>query len=63
VSWRAFDSVVALVGLSYEQFTLGYSYDAGVSQLASYNSGSHEILLGLRLKKKAQVVCPDNKFW
>jgi type IX secretion system PorP/SprF family membrane protein len=62
VSWRAFDSVVALVGLSYEQFTLGYAYDAGLSQLAGYHGGSHEILVGLRLKKKAQEVC-INKFW
>ena len=62
VSWRAFDSAVALVGVSYEQFTLGYSYDAGLSGLAGYHGGSHEVLLGLRLKKKAQVVC-TNKFW
>jgi type IX secretion system PorP/SprF family membrane protein len=62
VSWRAFDSVVALVGLSYEQFTLGYAYDAGTSELAGYHGGSHEVLLGLRLKKKAQEVC-INKFW
>lgn len=62
VSWRAFDSAVAMVGLSYEQFTLGYSYDAGLSELAAYHGGSHEILLGLRLKKKAQVVC-TNRFW
>ena len=61
-SWRAFDSAVGMVGISYEQFTLGYSYDAGLSSLASYNSGSHEVLLGLRLKKKAQVVC-TNRFW
>ena len=61
-SWRAFDSVVAMAGLSYEQFTLGYSYDAGLSQLAGYNGGSHEILIGLRLKKKEQEVC-INKFW
>lgn len=61
-SWRAFDSVVGMVGLSYEQFTLGYSYDAGLSQLAGYNGGSHEILIGLRLKKKNQEVC-INKFW
>jgi type IX secretion system PorP/SprF family membrane protein len=61
-SWRAFDSVVAMVGLSYDQFTVGYSYDAGTSQLAGYNGGSHEILVGLRLKKKAQEVC-INKFW
>jgi type IX secretion system PorP/SprF family membrane protein len=62
VSWRALDSVVGMVGLSYEQFTVGYSYDASTSQLAGYNSGSHEILVGLRLKKKAQEVCV-NKFW
>ncbi|HEX8504943.1 MAG TPA: type IX secretion system membrane protein PorP/SprF [Hymenobacter sp.] len=61
-SWRAFDSAVAMVGLSYEQFTLGYSYDAGLSELAGYHGGSHEVLLGLRLKKKAQVVC-TNRFW
>ncbi len=61
-SWRAFDAVVAMAGISYEQFTLGYSYDAGLSELAGYHSGSHEILVGLRLKKKAQVVC-TNKFW
>ncbi|TGD78424.1 PorP/SprF family type IX secretion system membrane protein [Hymenobacter wooponensis] len=62
VSWRAFDSFVGMVGLSYEQLTVGYSYDAGLSQLAGYHGGSHEILLGLRLKKKAQVVC-TNRFW
>ena len=61
-SWRALDAIVVLAGLSYEQFTIGYSYDAGLSQLADYHSGSHEILVGLRLKKKAQVVC-TNKFW
>ena len=61
-SWRAFDSAIAMVGITYEQFTLGYSYDAGLSELANYNAGSHEVLLGLRLKKKAQVVC-TNKFW
>jgi hypothetical protein len=27
-SWRAFDSVVGMVGISYEQLTVGYSYDA-----------------------------------
>ncbi|WP_324670952.1 type IX secretion system membrane protein PorP/SprF [Hymenobacter sp. GOD-10R] len=63
VSWRAFDSAIAMVGLSYEQFMLGYSYDAGTSELSGYHHGSHEVLLGLRLKKRAQAVCPPNKFW
>ena len=61
-SWRALDAVVAMVGVNYEQFTIGYSYDAGTSQLAGYNGGSHEVLIGLRLKKKNQEVCV-NKFW
>ena len=61
-SWRATDAVVGMVGVNYEQFTLGYSYDAGLSELAGYHGGSHEVLLGLRLKKKAQVVC-TNRFW
>ncbi|RZK96626.1 MAG: type IX secretion system membrane protein PorP/SprF, partial [Hymenobacter sp.] len=42
-SWRAFDAVVAMAGISYEQFTLGYSYDAGLSELAGYHGGSHEV--------------------
>ena len=62
MSWRAFDAVVAMVGVSYERVTLGYSYDAGLSELAGYHGGSHEVLLGLRLKKKAQEVCVS-KFW
>lgn len=62
VSWRAFDSFVGMVGLSYEQLTVGYSYDAGLSELNTYHGGSHEVIVGLRLKKKAQVVC-TNRFW
>jgi type IX secretion system PorP/SprF family membrane protein len=61
-SWRAFDSFVGMVGISYEQLTLGYSYDAGLSELTGYHGGSHEVLVGLRLKKKAQTVC-TNRFW
>jgi len=62
-SVRAFDSVVALFGLNINEFsTLGYSYDAGMSKITGYHMGSHEVLLGLRVKKKAKVVCTD-KFW
>ncbi len=37
--WRAFNSAVAMVGLSYEQYTLGYYYDAGLSELAGTMPG------------------------
>ncbi|SET39222.1 PorP/SprF family type IX secretion system membrane protein [Hymenobacter actinosclerus] len=62
VSWRTKDAVVAMVGFNYEQLAVGYSYDTGISRLTGYHGGSHEILVGLRLKKKAQVVC-TNRFW
>ena len=62
-SLRAFDSVVALFGVNLtENVSLGYSYDAGISGLAGYHWGSHEVLLGLKLKKKPKVVCTD-RFW
>jgi type IX secretion system PorP/SprF family membrane protein len=35
-----------------EAFRVGYSYDYSVSRLRSYESGSHEITLGLTLSKK-----------
>lgn len=59
VSWRLNDAAVAMVGFNYEQLALSYSYDTGASRLANYHSGSHEVLLGLRIKKKKQVVCID----
>lgn len=59
VSYRLNDAAVAMVGFNYEQLAVGYSYDVGVSRLGPYHSGSHEILIGLRIKKKAQVVCID----
>jgi type IX secretion system PorP/SprF family membrane protein len=62
-SLRAFDSVVALFGLNFtDHSSLSYSYDAGTSRLNGYQWGSHEVLLGLRLKRKAKVVCND-RFW
>ena len=63
-SWRAFDSIVALIGVNMNEYSsLSYSYDAGISKLAGYHNGSHEVLLSLRVKKKARVVCTTDRFW
>lgn len=35
-------------------FHLQYAYDVGAGSFARYNSGIHEVILGLRLKKKNQ---------
>ena len=62
-SWRATDALIALVGVNFSTYgSLSYSYDASVSKLASYQWGSHEVLLSLKLKKKPKVVCTD-RFW
>lgn len=62
-SWRATDSFIGMVGVNFGDFgSLSYSYDASTSQIASYQSGSHEVLLGLKLKKRPRPACPD-PFW
>jgi type IX secretion system PorP/SprF family membrane protein len=62
-SWRATNAFVGMVGINFSSYgSLSYSYDASTSQLAAYQSGSHEVLLGLKLKKKSKEVCPD-RFW
>jgi len=55
-SYRTFDSMSALVGYSFEEKVFfGYSYDFTFSDLKNYNSGTHEVMLGVRFastKKK-----------
>ncbi|MDR1055059.1 MAG: type IX secretion system membrane protein PorP/SprF [Prevotellaceae bacterium] len=46
------ESVIGMVGLFITDFLrLGYSYDFNVGALKKYSSGSHEIMLSLRLSK------------
>ena len=59
-SYRANDkleseSVVAMLGLYITDFLrLGYAYDLNVGDIGSYSSGSHEIMLGFRIKPKTR---------
>lgn len=50
-SYRVNDAVVGMLGIIIKQkFKVGYSYDITTSDLSAYNSGSHEITLGINLK-------------
>lgn len=51
---RAVDALALVLGFKYKGFQLIYSYDANVSYLTKFNTGSHEISLSYRypLKKK-----------
>jgi type IX secretion system PorP/SprF family membrane protein len=52
VSYRTQDAVVALLGTQFkEQYQFSYSYDITVSKLRPYSAGSHEIMLGFRVKQ------------
>ena len=49
LSYRLSDAVSILLGYIYdEKFYFGYAYDIGINELRSYNSGSHEIMIGYR---------------
>ncbi|WKN30419.1 type IX secretion system membrane protein PorP/SprF [Porifericola rhodea] len=49
INWRTQDSIDLLLGLQpTRQIYIGYAYDYGISSLADYHSGSHEILLSYR---------------
>ena len=49
VSFRTSDAVALLVGYIHKnKYYFGYSYDISINEIRKYNSGSHEIMLGVR---------------
>jgi type IX secretion system PorP/SprF family membrane protein len=49
ISYRTGDAVSVLLGYSYdERIYFGYSYDITLSDLRTYNTGTHEIMFGFR---------------
>ena len=51
VSYRHQDAIVAMFGIKYNEYAFGYSYDATLSDLRNFSSGSHELTLTLLLNK------------
>ena len=61
--WRRQDAVVLLAGILIDnRWEIGYSYDITTSNLRKFSYGSHEIMLGLRMSRDPNVICPSN-FW
>lgn len=50
VGYRWKDAISAMVGATYRNFFLGYSYDYPLSAIGKVSSGSHEIVAGYQLK-------------
>lgn len=60
VSYRHKDAVAALAGLNVNYLLdVGYSYDLTTSALNNVSSGSHEIILGFKLRNKTRMLCPQ----
>ncbi|WP_026462567.1 PorP/SprF family type IX secretion system membrane protein [Adhaeribacter aquaticus] len=58
-SYRNKDSFSVLAGVYLNQLLdLSYAYDINTSNLGVANSGSHEVVVGLKLFNKGRVICP-----
>jgi type IX secretion system PorP/SprF family membrane protein len=63
VSYRRDDAVVGLVGVTAKKLIdIGYAYDFTTSAVKQFSSGTHEIMLGLRLPNH-QHHPPPAQFW
>ena len=51
VSYRFRDAIALMVGARVGPVRIGYSYDITTSALSKYNSGSHELFLGIDILK------------
>lgn len=62
LSYRNVDALAALFKINFlDYFFLGYAYDMNTSKLRSYNSGSHELSLGIytcQQSDRAVDTCP-----
>lgn len=59
-SYRHKESVAIMAGVNISYLMdLSYSYDALVSPLGTTNTGSHEIVLGFKLRNTSKIICPQ----
>jgi type IX secretion system PorP/SprF family membrane protein len=52
IGYRYQDAFCIMIGTTYNNFSLGYSYDVTTSKLRNYSTGTHEVVLGYRFRKE-----------
>ncbi len=63
VSYRLQDAVVAMAGVNIKKiFDVAYAFDFTTSDIRNYSSGTHEVIVGLRLPNH-QHHAPPTVFW
>ena len=60
IGYRTSVGLIARAGIQVQDlFFIGYAYETPMSNIASYSSGSHEILLGIKFCKKKPKTIPE----
>lgn len=60
ITYRHKESVAAMAGININHLLdLAYSYDAGTSPLGQAHAGSHEVVLGFKLRNSRKIICPE----
>jgi type IX secretion system PorP/SprF family membrane protein len=49
LSYRTNNSIIAMIGVRFDNVFFGYSFDWALSDIAHYNYGSHEITLAVKM--------------
>ncbi|MEO8761500.1 MAG: type IX secretion system membrane protein PorP/SprF [Bacteroidia bacterium] len=61
-NYRTNDAVSAIMGYMFKNWLMvGYSYDYSITPIRKYNSGTHEIMLGLRFLPPKKKITDDSK--
>lgn len=56
LSYRSQDAVVVMLGMDYENYSFGYSFDRTISDINSYTVGSHGIMITYKIGKKVKTI-------
>tara|TARA_B100001057_G_C22839915_1_gene946659 strand:- start:1114 stop:2526 length:1413 start_codon:yes stop_codon:yes gene_type:complete len=60
IGYRTSVGLIARAGIEVQDlFFIGYAYETPMSNIASYSSGSHEIILGIKFCKKKVKPAPE----
>ena len=60
LGYRTSVGLIARAGIQVQElFFIGYAYETPLSNIASYSSGSHEIVLGIKFCKKEPKILPE----
>ena len=60
-SYRMDDAISIMGGFDIGSLIIGYAYDIGVSEIKTYNSGTHEVFLCLKLNRDTKNKTPWRK--